>query len=124
MRHRDCHCIDVKRYTVTPKLFVIGVQSNCHLSSCQFKFLWSNDCEASRFFEKWYISEAWSGPLWEHCLLLRQGGLLVFDKAAQECDSNQRYNPEALGSFHSRKTLAFKEDDIIVFSKIMGSFMT
>lgn len=124
MRHRDCHCIGVKRYTVTPKLFVIGVQSNWDLSSCQLKFLQSNDCEASRFFDKWYISEAWSGPLWEHCLVLRQGALLVFDKPAQEFDSNQRYNPEPLGSFHSRKTLAFKEDVIIMFSEAMGSSTT
>ena len=124
MRQRDCHCIDIKRYTITPKLLMIGVQSNWDLSSCQFKFLQSNDSEASRFFEKQCISEAWSGPLWEHCLVLRQGGILVFDKPAQECDSNQRYNPEALGSFHSRRTLAFKEDVMIVFSEAMGSFTT
>lgn len=50
------------------------------------------------------------------------GGILVFDKSAQECDSNQRYNSETLGSSHSKKILAFKEDVIIMFSEVIGSF--
>lgn len=51
----------------------------------------------------------------------RAGALLVFDKPAQECDPNQRYNSEALEPLHLRK---IKVDVRLMFSEALCSFRT
>lgn len=35
MRLRDCHCIDVKKYTVTLKFFMKGIKLSGDLTLCQ-----------------------------------------------------------------------------------------
>lgn len=58
MRHRNCHYIDVKKYTVIPKLFMIGVKSSggsefsANLNSSGVTIFKPVDSLISRIFHK------------------------------------------------------------------------